>query len=677
MNNCQIQKIIFLCLTFSNIFISPSDARSLHRAKIVFSNKINHSNNLIDNSLILNSEIFKYDQLFASSENIKNLSSEIKQKETYNDTITSVANEIYIESKVQSETNNILYAQGEVIVKFEGNILKADSVVYNKKTKLAKAEGEIQININNQIFHADMVEYDFIKKKGKFVNVKGLINAESIISDFDFKSNSIFENLLSTTLRIQKDNVVFTPGKVTNWIFSTNNLKVNKNQWSSKKAFLTNDLLLTNQVKLQFNELKIYPNKERLKFKSKINYLILQDRVIIPFWLGDRTILKKSRNSNSYDSAFEFENKWNIGYDKLNKDGYFIGRKLDSIKINNDLFLKLEPQFFLERTLKGKTKSFVKKKYSLNSPRVERNIGLSDYFGLNSSIVGKIQNWDLKITKELNSFDLDKFANAFRTRAELSKEINFFNTTFVNRIFGAYRERIWNGSIGESEIHNAYGWQLDKTNLWENGSVKKNQIITFGLGNYKAEGLTNSDFVESYKGSISYQLNQKIPLYEKMIDSLYIDKSFEYIPEPIKQGIFIDSKIFINYNLYKNGNSQKYLGVGVGPEIVIGSFKKDFFDYTRIKVLPSYIFKSGNSIFKFDQVSEKFTVNLDFDQQLIGSWLIETKGILNLDNNSDDYGKFIYSRIGMNFKKRSYSFGIFYKPHDQSGGINFTLNGFK
>ena len=69
-----------------------------------------------------------------------------------------------------------------------------------------------------------------------------------------------------------------------------------------------------------------------------------------------------------------------------------------------------------------------------------------------------------------------------------------------------------------------------------------------------------------------------------MIDSLYIDKSFEYIPEPIKQGIFLDSKIFINYNLYKNGNSQKYLGVGVGPEIVIGSFKKDFFDYTRIKL---------------------------------------------------------------------------------------------
>ena len=70
-------------------------------------------------------------------------------------------------------------------------------------------------------------------------------------------------------------------------------------------------------------------------------------------------------------------------------------------------------------------------------------------------------------------------------------------------------------------------------------------------------------------------------------------------------------------------------------------------------------------------------MSLNFDQQLIGPFLIETQGVLNLDKDSNDYGKFIYSRIGMNFKKRSYSFGIFYQPHDQSGGINFTLNGFK
>ena len=667
MNNFKIQRFIFFCLTFPTLIIFPIDAYSSDLEKTLIINKIyrfSQLNNLLD---------FKKNKNKQLSTNLANNQNSVDniRKKNIDEKINTYVNELLIESKVQSEKNNILIAEGEVIVIFKDNILKADSLVYNKKNKLAKAEGNVQLKINNQIFQADRVEYDFIENKGIFKNVKGLINSESIISDFDFSSDNIYKNLSSTINRILKDKVVFTPNKVTNWIFTADYLKVDKDIWSSKKAYLTNDLLETNQIKLQFNELKIYPDKEQLRFKSKINNLIFQDKITIPFWLGDRAIFKNSEN------PFAFQNKWNIGYDKLNKDGFFLGRKLNSIRIKKDLFLNIEPQFLVQRTLKGKTESFAQKNYSLNSPRVDRNISLSDYFAINSSVEGKIQKWDLKITKELNSFDLDKFANAFRTRAELSKEINLFETTFVNRIFGAYRERIWNGSIGESEIYNAYGWQLDQAKSWKNGSVEKNQIITFGLGKYKAEELTSSDFAESYKGSVSYQLNQRLPIYEKRIDSEYIDKSFEYIPKPIREGVLLNSKISVNYNLYKDGNSQKYLGFGLGPEIVMGNFKKDFFDYTRLSVLPFYKFQSGKSIFKFDQVAENFTIDFNLDQHLLGSWLIETQGTLNLDKDSDDYGEFIYSRIALNFKKRSYSFGIFYQPHDQAGGINFILNGFK
>ena len=668
MNNFQIQKIIFICLIFPYILIPLDDVYSSNLEEILI---INKKNRFIKQSNHSNLKIYKRIHLLANSEKTINHSSEKNNIKNYDENIKTAVNELLIESKLQSEKDNILYANGDVIVRFKDNILKADSLKYNKKTKFARADGNIQLKINNQIFQADMIEYNFVKKKGNFKNVKGLINSETIISDFDFHSNYIYENLLSTITRIKKDKVIFTPDQVTNWIFSAEFLNVDQNIWSSKEAFLTNDLLETNQIKLQFNELKVYPDKDKLRFKSKINNLIFQDKITIPFWVGDRTIFQKSEN------PFALQNRWNIGYDKLNKDGFFIGRKLNAIKIKNDLFLNIEPQFLLQRSLKGKTKSFVQRNYSLNSPRVERNTSMSDYFAISSDIKGKIQNWDLKITKELNSFDLEKFANSLRTRAEFSKEINLFNTTFVNRIFGAYRERIWNGSIGESEIYNGYGWQIDQTKSWKNYSVERNQIITIGIGNYKAEELNSSDFAESYKGSVSYHLKQRLPIYEKKIDSLDIDKSFVYIPEPIKQGIFISSKVSANYNIYKDDNTQKYFGIGLGPEIVRGNFKKDFFDYTRMSILPFYKFKSGRSIFKFDQVSEKFTVDLNFDQHLIGSWLIETQGTLNLDKDSDDYGEFIYSRIGMNFKKRSYSFGIFYQPHDQAGGVNFTLNGFK
>ena len=46
-------------------------------------------------------------------------------------------------------------------------------------------------------------------------------------------------------------------------------------------------------------------------------------------------------------------------------------------------------------------------------------------------------------------------------------------------------------------------------------------------------------------------------------------------------------------------------------------------------------------------------------------------------DDSDDYGEFIDSKISLNWQKRSYEFGIFYQPHNQAGGISFSLYGFK
>ena len=82
-------------------------------------------------------------------------------------------------------------------------------------------------------------------------------------------------------------------------------------------------------------------------------------------------------------------------------------------------------------------------------------------------------------------------------------------------------------------------------------------------------------------------------------------------------------------------------------------------------------------MFKFDQISDHLTLNLAFDQQLYGPILLKTDANLNLDKNSQDYGDFISSKISISLKKRSYELGVFYQPHNQSGGINFSLYGFE
>ena len=68
---------------------------------------------------------------------------------------------------------------------------------------------------------------------------------------------------------------------------------------------------------------------------------------------------------------------------------------------------------------------------------------------------------------------------------------------------------------------------------------------------------------------------------------------------------------------------------------------------------------------------------MSFDQQLYGPIILKSFGILNLTNDSNDYGEFIDSKISLNWKKRSYELGIFYQPHNKEGGISFSLFGFK
>ena len=384
--------------------------------------------------------------------------------------------------------------------------------------------------------------------------------------------------------------------------------------------------------------------------------------------MGDRAL-------NLNDS--ELENRWNFGYENLDKDGYFIGRKFNSIDLFDDFVLDLEPQFLIQRSLKGYTKSFVKKGGSTTSDRVKRNTSSEDYFALKSQIKGGINNWNLEIDKNLNSLDFNKFPDAFRLKTKLSKKINFFDSKWDKSFYGIYRERIWNGSLGEAEIYSGYGSRLQKENTSIFNGIKKTETLSFGLANLTAEALDSKSLNTSLKGNFFYSLEQKFPISVEESQDKSIDISYRYIYEPITKGFSLNTKLEASYSFYENSDHQEYLGLGIGPELILGNFKNKTFDYTRISLFPFYKFDSGESVFKFDHNYEKFTLDIAFDQQLFGPVILKSIGTLDLTENSADYGEFIDSKISLFWKKRSYEFGIFYQPHNQVGGISFNLFGFK
>ena len=133
MNNFKIQKFIFFCLTFPTIIIFPIDAYSSDLEKTLIINKsyrFSQPNNLLD------LKINKKKQISTNVENNQKNSVDIKKK-NIDEKINTSVNELLIESKVQSEQDGVLVAEGEVIVIFKDNILKADSLFYNKKKQIS------------------------------------------------------------------------------------------------------------------------------------------------------------------------------------------------------------------------------------------------------------------------------------------------------------------------------------------------------------------------------------------------------------------------------------------------------------------------------------------------------------------------------------------------------------
>ena len=658
------KKVIFSSFLFIN-FLQPSQSAEFP--------KINKNTNNLRIELIL-SKISNEEILPISSKNLYETIPHINLLQKNFDSLlvdyVEKQQGLIIQSDKQSQINDVIYAEGNVSVSYSGKLLKADTLIYDKLNKKISAKGNLVLVLRDQILKASQLEYSFINEKGYLLDVKGSIDTNTLLEDLSSNFSSSDSKKIENLLELKKKEVLHTPGNIENWLFFTDKINIDGKKWKSKQAVFSNDLLEFKQVKLAINSLEVIPEADKLRFNSSLNYLIFEEKVSIPFWIGDRTLTESGE-------FFNFDNRWNLGYDNLDKDGYFIGRKFNSIDISDNFVLDLEPQFLIQRSLKGYTKSFVEKNESITSDRLKRNTSFEDYFALKSNVKGKKNNWDLEIEKNINTFDLNKFSDAFRFKTKLSKEIDFLDSKWDKSLYGIYRERVWNGSLGEAEIYSGYGTKLQKENTWVINGIKKTEIFSLGLSDITAEALNTKNLVTNLKANLFYALDQKFPISIEYPNNKTIDISYRYIPQPVTKGFSLNTRLEATSSFYENGNHQEYLGLGIGPELILGNFKNKTFDYTRLSIFPFYRFKSGESVFKFDQNNDNFTLNLAFDQQLFGPVILKSFGTLNLTKYSDNYGEFINSKISLNWKKRAYEFGMFYQPYNQAGGISFELFGFR
>ena len=604
-------------------------------------------------------------------ENDKRLSSrKLEQNE-----VTSLTLKIFADKQYDYD-QNIYLAEGNVKALINGGILRSDLLSYDKSTGILSAEGNIRFRKGGQYFRAKEFKFNLLKKEGSIKDAYGILDLKNVVNDLKIDAISNQAKPLNSTndkeINTYDDGIEFSFGNIklpdnkitrsnksigliNNWRFKSNSISIEENGWKSNRIVFTNDPLDPNQI--SFEGIDVIAEEEedgRLLITSSKTNLILENRSKI--FIGKRIFGEKKKKRSKFELIL----------DGKDRDGLVLVRRSNATNIADNIKLELQPQFLINRAILGKTNSYKNSK--------DKNINFSDLFGLNINLNASNPNWSFDSLNDLSTLNTSRLFNGLRHSSSFRIPI-FEESTF--NIFTAYRSRAWNGTIGETEIKSAFGGFIEKSQYFTTGSLKNNLNIRIGTGRYEAEKFENSEMISLWRSSIFSSLDSEYQIWKSNKKNLYQNHLTPLSPVLLNSELVLRTNIDSAYFNYLNDSDQGFLKLSIGPEIRLGNLERDYFDYTKLSVMPGVKIKFGNSPFKFDNAIDLKTINISLMQQIYGPLMLDIISNLNIDSSSKNYGEYYDTKLGLLWHKRAYECGIYYHPNNEAGGLYFRINGFK
>ncbi len=593
--------------------------------------------------------------------------------------VTSLSLKIFADKQYDYD-QNIYLAEGNVKALINGGILRSDLLSYDKLTGILSAEGNIRFRKGGQYFRAKEFKFNLLKKEGSIKDAYGILDLKNVLNDLkiDAISNQVkvknstndkeintyddgiefsFGNIKLPDNKITRSNKSI--GLINNWRFKSNSINIQENGWKSNRIVFTNDPFDPNQI--SFEGIDVIAEEEedgRLIITSSKTNLILENRSKI--FIGKRIFGEKKKKRSEFQLIF----------DGKDRDGLVVVRRSKTTNFTNNIELELQPQFLINRAILGKTNSYKNSK--------DKNINLSDLFGLNMNIKAINDNWSFDSLNDLSTLNTSRLFSGLRHSSSFRK---YFRIPIIEEstfnIFTAYRSRAWNGTIGETEIKSAFGGFIEKSKHFRAGNLKNNLKIRIGTGRYEAEEFENSEIISLWRSSIFSSLDSEYQIWKSNKKNLYQNYSSPLSPVLINSELVLRTNIDSAYFNYLNDSDQGFLKLSIGPEIRLGNLERDYFDYTKLSVMPGVKIKFGNSPFKFDKAIDLKTLNISLIQQIYGPLMFDVISNLNIDSSSKNYGEYYDTKLGILWHKRAYECGIYYHPNNDAGGLYFRINGFK
>ena len=461
-------------------------------------------------------------------------------------------------------------------------------------------------------------------------------------------------------------------GTLTRLRFQAPRITVTSTGWRATRASFSNDPFTPAQVWMDADNVVAVQDKNGdIRIRSNRNRLKFEDRLSIPVTTSTR--IRKEQ---------QVENRWVLGSDQKDRDGFYIGRRLKPIGIGATGTLQLEPQFLLQRAYQGTTDSYPLPGAPAGSSTVEQNTTLADLFGLEARLSTPLLGFQSEFNLDVSTFNPDNIANGTRSWGELRRSVRLpVVGDTVARLFAAYRFRIWNGSLGEQDVYSAYGTSLEKTGVlpaW--GRLSNSYFWRVGAGNYQSNAFVNgsesNNFAQLWRANAYGAINSSLSLWTGTALPSTRDGALRYSPVPIVPGLTINTNLSANLAYFGDGTNQNVLSFSGGPTLTLGHFSKPFLDFTQLTITGGIGVRQGQSPFGFDQAIDLGTVGIGLTQQLAGPLLFNGGIGLNVDGGSENYGDVTGSFVELRWQRRAYAFSVYYSPYEGLGGIRVTLGDF-
>lgn len=589
--------------------------------------------------------------------------------------------EVNSDRQVYDAQRQIVTAEGNVVVRLEDAVLDADRLQVSLTNLIAVGEGNVAFTRGKQVLRGQQFTFNIVQNSGNIQGGRGDIFIPTAGADFsdtlatDVTAGSILSrppsDRFTSTQPLQQ---VSSPGGINFTIGGSRNIQnvtgakpggqVNRLRfeadridfypqgWQAKDVRITNDPYSPPELELRADTVTLTretPLRDRIRTRKQ--RLVFDQGFSLPIPRNQAVIDRTRRDTSPAIVQF--------GYDGTDRGGFYIERGFSFLN-SPAAQLNIKPQFFVQKAISG------------NNGNVAGLFGLKANLRVNPSARSSITGY-----ASFTSLDFGEIDNNLRANL-LAQQLVGTRYPHTVALQAAYRERIYNGSLGYQTVQSSLGASVTSPtiplgksgiNLSYEAGYQYINAATDRLELLKRDRENDRVSLGRFQGT--FALNRGFSLWNGKALPATRTEGLKYTPAPLTPYLAAFAGVTGTSSFYGNGDNQSLLIGTIGLSGQFGHFSRPFLDYTAFNLSYSEGIRSGISPFYFDRATDTRTLGLGLTQQIYGPFRLGFQTGINLDTNKSFSTDYI-----LEYSRRTYGILLRYNPDLQIGSISFRLSDF-